>query len=394
MNNEKRTEILGKDQEKITERIKRIENAIPQATLKDGRPFAIWDDVGTITERMNAFNVPGISIAVINNFELEWLKCFGIKDVKTKEEVTLDTLFEGGSTAKAITAAVLLQAVEENIIDLDEPVNDKLKGWKIPENEYTKETAITLRHLLTHTSGINRPDSMFGYEQGSEPSIEQVLRGEYPAKNDPVEVQFTPGTDHQYSNFGYVIIQKYLEDVFGENFSKIVEDKLFKPLDMTSSQFGYPSNKNRDKAIVPHNEKGEAEESGIHPSALAMGGLVSTPRDLGKFIIELIKAYNGQKSKYLSTSLVQKMFSSEVKLEPSKWFGFTDQGLGMYLIQGEKELFFTHPGTNMPGATCLIFGNPTTGQGAILMANGIQGELVNLQLIFSIVKEYNWNLWQ
>ncbi|NHJ05099.1 MAG: class A beta-lactamase-related serine hydrolase, partial [Candidatus Heimdallarchaeota archaeon] len=202
------------------------------------------------------------------------------------------------------------------------------------------------------------------------------------------------GTDHQYSNFGYVIIQKYLEDVFNEDFSKIVEEKLFKPLDMTSSQFGYPSNKNRDKAIVPHNEKGEAEESGIHSSALAMGGLVTTPRDLGKFIIELMKAYNGQKSKYLSTSLVQKMFSSEVKLEPSKWFGFTDQGLGMYLIQGEKELFFTHPGTNMPGATCLMFGNPTTGQGAILMANGIQGELTNLQLIFSIVKEYNWNLWQ
>ncbi|MFW9923356.1 MAG: serine hydrolase domain-containing protein, partial [Candidatus Thorarchaeota archaeon] len=289
---------------------------------------------------------------------------------------------------------VILKAAEENLRELNEPVNKKLKVWKIPESDFTKEIEITLQHLLTHTAGINRPDSMFGCEEGSNPTIEQVLRGENPAKNDPVQIEFVPGTDHKYSNFGFVIIQKYLEDIMDKQFQEITKEMIFQPLEMTSSQFGYNSKMDRMKAIVPHNENGEAEESGIHTSALAMGGLVTTPHDLSKFVIEIMKAYSNQKSKYLSKSIVAKMLSTEVKLDPSKWFGFTGQGLGMYLIQNGKELFFTHPGTNMPGATCMMIGNPLTGQGAVIMSNGIQGELVNLQLLFSIIKEYNWNLWQ
>ena len=191
----KQIEILGKNKEEINERIQRIENTLPQATLKDGLPFATWDEPGTLSNNMKKMAVPGISIAVINNYKLEWVKSFGVKDIRSPKVNSLRTIFEGGSTAKAITASAVLSAIERNKIGLDDIVNEKLQSWKIPDNENTKEVKVSLKHLLTHTSGINRPESLFGYESGQKPTIEQVLKGESPAKNDPVEVMFVPGSD-------------------------------------------------------------------------------------------------------------------------------------------------------------------------------------------------------
>lgn len=389
----KKMEILGKNSNAIDKRIKRIEAALPQITIKDGIPTPIWDNEGTLINNMQQFNVPGISIAVINNFELEWLKCYGIKNNTTKELVRLNTLFEGGSTAKSITALALILFCERYGIKLNQPVNDRLKGWKIPKNQYTEKTEINLIHLLTHTAGINRPESMFGFEKNSKPTIEQVLKGELPAKNDPVEVLFEPGTKHQYSNMGYLIIQKYLEDISGLSFPKLMKKIVFDKLSMKDSQFGFENEKDKEKVIVPHDQDGKVCESGIHPTALAMGGLLSTPRDLSKFVIEIMNAYNDNKTKFLLPEIARRMLKTETELDPSYLFGFTGQGLGMFLIKNNDDLFFTHPGTNMPGATCMMIGNVKSGKGAVIMANSITGELVNAQILFSIIREYNWYLW-
>ncbi|NHJ49943.1 MAG: beta-lactamase family protein [Asgard group archaeon] len=387
-------DIIGKNKSEIENRIKRIESAFPQFTVKDGIPTAIWEDEGTLLEHMKKFKVPGMSVAVINNYKLEWLKCYGIKNVETNDDVALNTLFEAGSASKAITAAVLLSLVENNDIKLNDAVNDNLLNWKIPDNQFTKDTKINLKHLLTHTSGINRPDSMFGYEDNTKPTLEQVLNGKSPAKNDPVEVQFTPGSKHQYSNFGYVIIQKYLEDIMDMSFPELMKKRLFDPLKMNNSQFGFRSKEDKDRAIVPHDQEGNARETGMHPVAHAMGGLLTTPQDLSVFLIDLMNAYNGKGTKHLTSTLAKTMLNAEIKLDPKATFGFTGQGLGMFLIESESDLFFTHPGTNMPGATCMMIANASKGQGAVIMSNSITGELVNAQLLFSIVKEYDWSLWK
>ena len=81
MTEKNNVEIFGKEKEEIANRIKRIESALPQATMINGLPAAVWEGEGSIEERMKAFNVPGISIAVINNFELEWIKCFGVTEI-------------------------------------------------------------------------------------------------------------------------------------------------------------------------------------------------------------------------------------------------------------------------------------------------------------------------
>lgn len=384
--------ILSKEEDEIKERIKRIETRIPQLNLDGGLPTPKWEITSNLSEQMQKLNVPGINIAVINNFEIEWTKCFGVKDIRTQEQVSLNTLFEAGSATKTLVAVAVLNEVEKNLLDLDVSVNDKLRTWKIPDNEFTKENKVTLRQLITHSAGINRPSSMFGCEEGKTPTIEQILNGESPAKNDPVEVGFVPGKGHEYSNIGYIIIEKLLEDITGKKLSEIIEEVVLKPLEMNNSTVEYPSEELKKKSIVPHDDTGEAKETGLIRGASAPGGLLTTPLELGKILVELMKAYHGKSSKILSSEMVKQMFSSQVpQMNSAKFFGFTGQGLGIFLIEDGDNLLITHPGTNMPGATCMMIANVKTGHGAVIMANGINGELLNLMILFAIVKEYQWS---
>lgn len=386
--------IWGKPVNEIKGRIERVENGLMEVKYKDGLNITFSGEKTSIPERMQSRKVPGVGISVINNYEVEWAKSFGVKDVRTENIVTTDTPFEAGSTSKALTAAAVLHLVEKKLFDLDGSVNDKLVTWKIPDNEYTKEIKINIRHLLTHTSGINRPDGGFDIEKENIPTLNQVLNGEPPAVNDPVKVLTFPGKKHDYSNLGYVIMQKLLEDVSGKSFPNIMKKIVFKPLEMNNSTFDYPSEELKKKATVPHDKNGEAKEPGLHPTAFAQGGLLTTPLDLGKYVAELMNAHNGKSSKILSSSMVKKMFTPEVNLNPKEFMGFTGQGLGIFIIEKENDIFFTHPGTNMPGATCNMIGCAETGQGAVIMTNGINGSLLSLEILFSITQEYKWSLWE
>jgi len=375
--------IMGKPINEIKERIERVENRLMEVKYKDGLNVTFSGEKTSIPKRMRSYKVPGVSISVINNYEVEWAKSYGVKDARTENIVTTDTLFEAGSTSKALTAAAVLHLVERKLLDLDESVNDKLVTWKIPDNKYTKEVSINLKHLLTHTSGINRPDGGFEIEKEKIPTLNQVLNGEPPAVNDPVKVLTFPGRKYDYSNFGYIIMLKLLEDVSGTSFPDIMKKIVFKPLVMNNSTFDYPSDELKKKATVPHDKNGEAKEPCLHPTAFAQGGLLTTPLDLGKYVVELMNAYNGKSSRILSSLMVKKMFTPEVNLNPKEFMGFTGQGLGIFIIQKEKDVFFTHPGTNMPGATCNMIGCAETGQGAVIMTNGINGSLLSLEILFS-----------
>ncbi len=384
--------ITGEPIDEIKEHIERVENTIMKVQYKNGLDITFTGEETNIPERMRSYKVPGVSISVINNHEVEWAKSFGTKDVRTEDVVTIDTLFEAGSTSKALTAVAVLHLVEKNLFNLDESVNNRLVTWKIPDNEYTKESKISLRHLLTHTSGINRPEGGFEVEDGKTPTLNQVLNGEPPAVNEPVKVLTFPGRKHDYSNFGYIIIQKLLEDVTGRSFPKLMKKIVFKPLEMNNSTFDYPSEELKKRATVPHDEKGEAKKPGLHPTAFAHGGLLTTPLDLGKYVVELMKAHDGKSRRVLSSSMAKKMLSSEFALDPKETMGFTGQGLGIFII--EKDTFFAHPGVNMPGATCNMIGSVETGQGAVIMTNGLNGWWLSLEILFCIAQEYGWSLWQ
>jgi CubicO group peptidase (beta-lactamase class C family) len=231
---------------------------------------------------------------------------------------------------------------------------------------------------------------MFTKETDSIPSINQILNGESPATNDPVEIMFTPGSDHNYSNLGYIIIQKIIVDVLGKPFAQIIKELIFDPLGLQSSTFEYPEGDIAKNLSAPHDQEGKAHPPGLMHGASGHGGFLTNPAEFGLILLDLMKSYHDKPHKILSSETVHSMLTSQYTINPAQFFGWTGQGLGTFLIEENNQLFFTHPGTNAPGSTCMILCDVKQGKGVVLMANSINGELLNLRLLYALVKEYKW----
>ncbi len=350
-------------------------------------------DGHSVAERMAGYHIPGLSIAVIDEYQVQWAKGYGILKAGGTDAVTPQSLFQACSTSKMVTAPIALRMVDQGVLDLDTDVNTYLKSWQVPENEFTQSHKVTLRGLLTHRSGINRPDGGFEWEDGSTPTLVQILRGEAPARVQAAVVEYLPGSKWQYANFGYAIIQLILEDILGKPFDDIAEEVIFAPLGMKDSTFRYPLEAGWAKReITLHDKKGQPTHPGLIPSAVAHGGLLTTPSDLACFGIELMRAYQGQSSLVLSSEMARQMFHQETWVEDLSAFGFPfGQGLGVFLATEGNNTIVFHPGGNDPGASCLLCLLPETGQGAVIMTNGLQGLLLTVEIVSAIAHEYHWD---
>jgi CubicO group peptidase (beta-lactamase class C family) len=376
----------------IEQRIHNIENGLVEFKT----PMSLFqaDSTGnkhfmTLSERMEHYNVPGVSIAVINQFVLEWEKAYGVLKAGSDNPVTAHSYFQAASTSKLIAAAIILHYVEKGILNLDEGVSKYLKSWSIPKNEFTQQQKVTLRLLLTHQAGL--PATNFPQQENAgNPTLVQVLKGELPAMNKPAVVEYTPGTKWQYSNLGFVVIQQILEDVMSMPYSQIAQKTIFEPLGMKNSTFLYPLKQELQATeAMPHDEAGIVCEPVMPPTALAHGGLMTTPSDLAIFTAELMRAYKGLSNRLLSKETVHQMFSKELDLDP-KMFGMPlSEGLGV-ILYGEGENFaFAHPGSNFPGTNCWLIGYPETGKGVVIMTNGAQGEILAMEIISAFNREYS-----
>src|SRR5688572_32008751 len=176
--------------------IKRVESGLLPPVLIKGDPS--W----SIEERMRHWKVPGLSIAVVKDFKVEWARSYGVKDIDTKEPVTTETLFQAGSISKPVAAMVALKRVQDGKISLDENINNKLETWKLPDNEFTAKKKVTLANLLSHTGGLT-VHGFPGYAAGEKiPTLTQILDGTAPANTAAVRVNMEPGRKFRYAGGG------------------------------------------------------------------------------------------------------------------------------------------------------------------------------------------------
>lgn len=374
----------GNDQ--VAERIRNIENGLLE--FKPDAPPG--EKKWTLAERMAIHEIPGVSIAVIDDNKVDWAKAYGLLKAGSDAAVTPESVFQAASTTKVVTAALVLHFVEKRKLGLDRDVNTYLKSWQVPENDFTKQKKVTLRLLLTHQSGL--PATNFPHdEKAGAPTLVQVLKGEFPAQNKPAVVEYLPGAKWQYSNIGYAVLQQVLEDVSGKSYIQLAQEIVFEPLGMKSSTMAYPLDARMNaREAMPHDENGQPREPSLPPSTLAQGGLLTIPSDLARLTIELMNAYQGRESRLLSQSSVRQMFHKEADLDP-KIFGFpVGQGLGVMLMGKGKGFSFAHPGSNFPGTTCWLVGYPELGKGTVIMANGVKGDLLSLEILPAISNEYGW----
>jgi len=128
----------------------------------------------------------------------------------------------------------------------------------------------------------------------------------------------------------------------------------------------------------------------MHLTAQAQGGLMSTPSDLAKLLIELIQAYRGSSRRLLTREMAQAMFHAEVELDPRLFGTPMSDALGMFVKGQGSSLTILHPGNNFPGSICWLIGFPERGQGAIVMLNGDNGELLAFEVLFALGHVYGW----
>ena len=346
----------------------------------------------TLEERMADANVPGLSLVVINNYEIDWVKGYGVLRNGMENKVSPNTIFQACSISKMVTTPMVLHLVEKGIFDLDVDINSYLTSWKVPESDLTKDHKVTLRGLLSHQSGVSRPDGGYEWEEGTTPSIMQILNGQPPALIRPTRVEFEPFSKWQYSNMGFVIIQLLLEEFYSKPFDQIIEEFLFAPLGLNDSTFTYPlSPAWAKREISLHDSHGNPTHPGIIPSAQAHGGLMTTPSDLAQFGITLMRAYQADSSGIITQSLVKDMFEQKTWVEDTSEMGMQfGMGFGCFMIgEGESKIVF-HPGGNDPGASSLICIMPEKGFGAVLMTNGLLGLELSVEILSAIAHEYAW----
>jgi CubicO group peptidase (beta-lactamase class C family) len=376
----------------IEQRIHHIENGLiefksPESMLQpDSEQLA---NPKILAERMEHYKIPGVSIAVINDYRIDWTKAYGTLDVNTGAPLTTETIFEAASTSKFITSVMALNFVQKGLIALDTNVNDYLKSWQIPDNEFTKDEKVTLRRILTHRAGM--PTTNFDYDEDvGIPTLIDVLSGTPPAENKPAIPELVPGSQWQYSNVAYDVIQLLLEDVSGKPFQQIAEEIIFEPLGMNHSTFVYPLNSEKKiHEALPHDAEGISREPAMHLTAFAHGNLTTTPTDLAKFTLEIMLSYQGKSEKILSQRTAKLLFNKECEIDqkaiPLPFF----EGLGVFLMGEGKDLVFTHPGENFPGFICWLIGWPERGTAAVIMINGAQGFMLAMEIISAINLEYN-----
>lgn len=365
----------------VDTQIKRVEQGLLPPVLIKGDPS--W----SIEERMKHWRVPGMSIAVVKDFKVEWARTYGVKDIETKEPVTAETLFQAGSISKPVAAMVALKRVQDGKITLDENINNKLRTWKLPENEFTAKKKVTLANLLSHTAGLT-VHGFPGYAVDDKiPTLPQVLDGTQPANTAAVRVNMEPGTRFRYSGGGTTIAQLAIMDIEKKAYPQIATETVLRPLNMTNSTYSQPLPGDwRKKAASGHRGDGSTVEGKIHIyPEMAAAGLWTTPTDLAKFAIEVQLSFAGRSNKILSRQLTEKMVT------PFMEAGNPDNfvGLGFFVEMFGNSIYFGHGGAD-EGFRAQLLMHREKGYGAVVMVNSDNGQILD-EVVRGIAKVYNWD---
>ncbi len=368
------TQLFAQKSDTITaEKIRLVETSLIGPTHNENARK--W----TITERMLHYKINGLSIAVIKDHKIAWAKGYGLADKTLKQPVTVTTLFQAGSISKSVNAIGIFRLAQEGKINLYKNINEYLTTWKFPYNAASKNTKISIAHLLSHTAGINVP-GFSGYEKGQPiPSIYQILDGIKPANSPAVRSVFKPGLKYEYSGGGTLISQLIVTDVTHKSYNDFMRQKVLMPLGMSKSTFlSMPDNASTATGYYD-NGKAINGKYHIYPE-LAAAGLWSTPTEIAKFIIALQQVYNGK----LNNGILNKQ-SAKVMLTPYK---NTTAALGVFIDDFEGETYFEHDGLTH-GFYSQYYGSLNGGNGLVIMINSVNSGIVP-EIVNSIAQVYNF----
>jgi CubicO group peptidase (beta-lactamase class C family) len=338
-----------------------------------------------LADRMVYYRVPAVSLALIENGQISYSAAFGRKSATNDDGITPETLFQAASISKPVAAAGAMTLVQEGLLDLDEDVNQRLRTWQVPENEFIRTTPATLRGLLSHSAGLS-VHGFPGYAAGAPlPNIRQILDGEPPANTAPVRVTIEPGTQWMYSGGGYTVLQLLIEEVTGQPFSEVMRERVLEPMMMNHSAYSQPlSPELISRAAAGHMLDGKPLPGNWHTyPEKAAAGLWTTPSDLAVFACSLMAGLEGHRAGLLTPETVSRMLEPQVG-------GY---GLGPRVDQKNGMASFGHGGSN-EGYRCTFMALPGTRQGAAVMTNSDNGTDLYGEILRGLDHVFGWNWYE
>ena len=312
-----------------------------------------------------ARRVGAVVFVLLERGEIVAKHAAGLADPSSRRPVDAgQTRFVVASVSKAVTAWGVMRLVEEGKLTLDEPVSTRLHRWRL-SGEESFRTKVTVRHLLSHTAGVD--DS--GFVPDAE-TLEASLSG---GPADGVRVVREPGTSMMYSSAGYAILQLLVEEVMGRSFEAAMQELVFMPLGMEHSTFEDDAPVFDIAAAYDHDLEVRSRRRYAAPAGV---GLLTTAEDLARFA----KAHQ-RGNPVLSAETLRTMTEPQ-RATAGSW----GLGLTRYAEDGRGALVVGHSGGTLPAWGAMLRVNPRSGNALILLSSGGSGSLNRLP--------HDWVYWE
>lgn len=353
---------------------------IEAAQVPDRQGF----DSLTLPQVLKRLNVPGVSIAVVKDFQVHWAKGYGVADVGTSRPVETSTRFQAASISKPVTAMAAVRLAQDQKLDLDADVNTMLTSWRVPVSDHTRGRPVTPRALFSHTSGADDGFGFPGYDPAAlRPRLVQILNGQTPSNVGQVLFARPPFQGYKYSGGGITVMQLALEELTAQPFADFMQATVLGPLQMTSSSFAQPPPPDVAAELArAHDGQGRAMNTAWHVyPEQAAAGLWTTPTDLARFVIEVQTAARGPSGKVLSRASAKEMTAP---------VGAGPYAVGLAIDQRGEGWYFSHGGSNW-GFQADLVGHVRKGYGVAVMTNGDRGRAVINEIEARVAAAYGWD---
>lgn len=249
------------------------------ANKKDDYAGIIEECRTLIPEVMTKEKIPGLSIAIVDRNKTIWADGFGFSDMDHKKPITANTIFGIMSISKTITATAIMMAVQDGLVDLDQPIANYLPGFTINSRfEDNPETKITLKHLLSCTAGLGYEAPVGnGYDYPKLSSFEEHIQS-----ISDTWLRYPVGQRFCYSTLGIDLAGYILQVKSGNTFNSYVKQKLLNPLRMTNSSFDIETIKRNHNRAVGHDF--DYSHVPLEMPMIPSGGFYTSVSDLAKFV--------------------------------------------------------------------------------------------------------------
>lgn len=291
--------------------------------------------------------------------------------------VSGDTVFQMASVSKWVTAWGVMTLVEAGKVDLEAPVSNYVKRWKLPRGDYPHEH-VTVRRMLSHTAGLTDDLGYCGFPPGAKlQTIEDSLTeaaDACPLRTGAVRVGEQPGS-WRYSGGGYTLLQLMIEEVSGEPFADYMDRAVLKPLGMNRSTFragaagtpGVGEFFDADGAAAMH----------YRYTASAAASLYSSANDMARFVQAHIE---GPAGKVPGRGVISPGSLVSMRAPEAEMFGSSHWGLGVQLFATSTRggIIYGHNGGNMPAVNNTVRIEAATGDAIVALSTGGRGVATKL----------------